>query len=325
MGFFCAAGLIAMGQAGPAFAGPVFPGVPREPYRFHFLMATLLVGYPFLEVLLSTARRGIKKFLFGRSMEWSEKEHIHHRLLKLGFKPSLICCFGGSFNLLMAAAGLLAMAKQNALAVMCLLPVIVVLAVLMPRMGFFDFLHPRSITEKRPYYQMAHLFMEMQRVKLDLPADRNDILALISQSCAELGVQGFSLKIAGENGNGGGFSFHWERPHDIQREYLNHIKSEITECRFEIYRDKVVLEDGRGEAFWIFEPHTVEDDLDVEYRVLVNDFMKTALERVASAESVPNEESFIRIDGLAHAKVRSSLLRRRFARKTATPAVPSLN
>ncbi len=308
LGFFTAASLISMGPSTWAMA----PTLARahEPFRFQFLVATLLVGYPFLEAALSTVRRGIKRMHYGRSMEWSEKEHIHHRLLKLGFNSQVICLLGASFSLLMAAAGLLAMCKQNALATLCLVPVLVVLAILMPRMGFFDFLDPKSLSEKKPYYRMAHLFVEMQRVKLELVRQRSEILALISQTCAELGVQGFRLKVGT---NGGSCQYHWERPLEIQREYLKRMKPALDKGHFELFRDKVTLEDGQGEAFWIFEPHTVEDELDVEYRVLVSGFMMEALACVSDCGPDTAGDQEIRLNSLSHAKVRSSLLRRRYS------------
>jgi hypothetical protein len=40
------------------------------------------------------------------------------------------------------------------------------------------------------------------------------------------------------------------------------------------------LPNQHGAAQWIFEPHSEEGDLDVEYRVLMHEFMGEALEKV---------------------------------------------
>lgn len=254
LSFLSAASLVALGEPNPAFLLPAIPADAIEPVRFKFILATLMVGYAFHEVFLSTIRRGIKKFYFGRSLEWSEREHIHHRLLKLGLNAkqiSLLCAF---FNFLMVAAALLAMSHQYALAVFFLLPFIVIITILMPRMGFFDFIDINSMFGKRSYYQIAHNFLNMQRVKLKLISDREEILALACQTCAEFGVQGFWIKSEADASGAGGLVYYWERPHDIHREYLQFIKAEITRGDFEVFRERAALEDEKIEAYSISSP-----------------------------------------------------------------------
>ncbi len=320
LGFAAAAGLVSLGQAGPLALGPVNASAGTMPYHFQVILATLIVGYPFLEVSLSTIRRGIKRFYFGRSMEWSEKEHIHHRLLKMGWTPLRISAVGAFFNLFLVAAALLAMSQQKALAVFCFLPVVVILTVLMPRMGFFDFADAGSLAGKRPYYLMAHRFLDMQRAKLKLVADRDEALALASQTCAEFGVQGFWIKADADAEGKGGLVYYWERPHDIQREYLRFLKTEINSGNFEVFRERTSVEDDRMEAYWIFEPNAGESELDVEYRVLVSGFMKDILRRLRELEISASDRPLVEINNLGHAKVRSSLLRRRYGVKSGSEA-----
>ena len=45
--------------------------------------------------------------------------------------------------------------------------------------------------------------------------------------------------------------------------------------------DQVRLPGGKGGAEWVFEPQLIEEELDIEYRVLLNDFMREALETAA--------------------------------------------
>ncbi len=325
LGFGAAAGLVSLGQSGPMLFGSVSAKANPMPFHFQAILATLIVGYPFLEVFLSTIRRGIKRFYFGRSMEWSEKEHIHHRLLKLGWGPLRISAVGASFNLLLTAAALLAMSGDKALAVFCFLPVVVILTILMPRMGFFDFADAGSLAGKRPYYLMAHKFLDMQRAKLDLVADREEALALASQTCAEFGVQGFWIKADADADGKGGLLYFWERPHDIQREHLQFMKTDINTGNFEVFRERTALEDEGIEAYWIFEPIAGESELDVEYRVLVSSFMKDILRRLRELDTPASDPSHVEIKNLSHAKVRSSLLRRRYGSKGANGVNASSN
>lgn len=323
LGFGAAAGLLSLGQFSPLLFSPVNSKMNPMPFHFQVILATLIVGYPFLEVFLSSVRRGIKRFYFGRSMEWSEKEHIHHRLLKLGWGPYRIAAVGSSFNLLLAGAALLAMAQERALAVFCFMPVVVILTILMPRMGFFDFVDAGSLAVKRPYYLMAHRFMDMQKAKLDLVVDREETLALASQTCAEFGVQGFWIKADADADGKGGLLYFWERPHDIQREHLQFLKSDINTGNFEVFRERTSLEDEKIEAYWMFEPNAGENELDVEYRVLVSSFMKAILRRLRELESLDSDTALVEISNLAHAKVRSSLLRRRYGTKSSNGVNPN--
>lgn len=287
-----------------------------QPFLFQICICSLFVGYPLLEVTLSTFRRGIKRLLFNRSMEWSEKEHIHHRLLKLGFRTSAICWTGILLQTIFVSAAVLVLSQQRALAVWIMIPAFMFLAYVMPRMGFFDFLNIEVIQKQKPHYLILHHFISMQRIKLNLTDGREEILALLSQTCAELGVQYFQIKVSDDRVKGGHFSYSWERPKDVVREYLDYIKTEKVKSKYDHFADKIVLDDNQGEADWIFEPHTEETELDVECRVLVSDFMKMVLVRICSfKDSYSATDKIIKISQLSHAKVRSSILRRKYAKK----------
>jgi UDP-GlcNAc:undecaprenyl-phosphate GlcNAc-1-phosphate transferase len=293
------------------------PLASPQPFLFQITICTLLVGYPLLEAALSTFRRGVKRLLFNRSMEWSEKEHIHHRLLKLGFRTSAICWSGILLQLIFASAALLALLQQKALAVWLLIPFFMIMAYIMPRMGFFDFLNIEVIRTQKPHYLILHHFILMQRIKLGLMVGREEILALLNQTCAELGVQYFQIKVNDKRVKGGHFSYSWERPKDVVREYLDYIKTERVKSKYDHFEDKIILDGNQGEADWIFEPHTEETELDVECRVLVSEFMKMVLERICSLKSSYSAKNkIIKINQLSHAKVRSSVLRRKVAKKS---------
>jgi len=319
LGAFCAASLASLGQGGQApwlFSLGASQADEVEPFRFQAIVVTLLVGYPILEVTLSTFRRAIRSFLFGRSMEWSEKEHIHHRLLKMGMGAGAICLVAVVFNSALSAAGLLAMVRQNALGVLCAAPVILFLAAIMPRMGFFDFLDLRNIRRHQPHYQIAHHFIAMQGIKLRLAAGQDEVLALVNQTTKELGVQGYRLMVKSDGEGHGGCHVSWERPLDEHREYLSHLRKELVEGEIRQFKDKVVLGSGQGEASWIFEPVTEETELDMEYRILVSEFMREAIARIALLPTGTRPDNIVDLNkAAADTRVRSSLLRRRHSPK----------
>ena len=96
---------------------------------------------------------------------------------------------------------------------------------------------------------------------------------------------------------------------------MNYLKTDIVKGNFEHFKEQLSLEGGNCDAFWIFEPHTEERDLDVEYRVLVSEFMKEAMDRLYVLKGNKSDNPVVQLNGLAHGKVRSSLLSRRHVKK----------
>jgi UDP-GlcNAc:undecaprenyl-phosphate/decaprenyl-phosphate GlcNAc-1-phosphate transferase len=318
LGTLVGASLIALGSTGPAFLSSPETSSAAEPFRFQFLVVTLFVGYPLLEVGLSTLRRGAKMLSFGRSMEQSEQEHIHHNLLDLGLKANAIALIAVLFQAVLAASGILAVHRQNALAIWIFLPLFAFLVFIGPRIGLLDFLKSKYVKAK-PHYQIAHHFIALQRIKLKLAGTQNEILALLTQTCAEMGVKGFIIHWNNTRDDRGNFHYLWKRKEEITREYLDFIKTETTD--FKSFKDHLVLMENKAEVDWIFEPHTEESDLDIEYRVLVSEFMKDSLKRFFSFEHFdiqyvnPNIVNDAQNGQLFHAKTRASFMRRKYSHK----------
>src|SRR6185369_12966336 len=108
---------------------------------------------------------------------------------------------------------------------------------------------------------IADHFINMQKMKLQLAGDLEEILTLINQTCIEFGVQGYKIEVKPHaNGTGGCHCF-WERSFNDQREFLDYLRKEVTSVDFKQFSDKVELEGGKGEAFWIFEPHDEVEEL----------------------------------------------------------------
>ncbi len=309
LGVMVATTLVSLAQGPCVLCHMLTPGkVPdAEPFRYKFFIVTLLVAYPALEVTLSAARRGVKRVFFGRSMEWSEKEHIHHRLLKAGMKPSHICVTALVFNLALALAGFWVLNNQKALAVWVVMVAVALLTYVMPRLGFFDFLSPAQISRYQPHYRVAHSFITMQETKLGLVRTLDELMQLVIQTCMEFGVEKFRFIVLVRARNSstphssfltpdspkgvstphsslrtphsmvGGVDYQWRRPEGAQINILDFMKPERGPYR--AIKDKVVLPNHCGEAGWEMGPHHGQEALDVEYRVLLSGFMRMALER----------------------------------------------
>lgn len=304
LGSLVALSLVSLGSARPDFLdflGPASPAGAAEPFRFQFLSATLLAGYPLLEVTLSTLRRASKQLIYGRSMEWSEQEHIHHRLLKQGLRTGSICLLAMLFQGLLALGAVLAMLRQNALATWLLAPLFMFLAYLGPRTGILEFLRMRN-GSIRHHYQIAHHFISMQRVKMRLIRHREEVLALVSQTCRELGVRCYRVKIKPDGRGKGGLDFQFRNDDTLLTKTEGFLLTSSAEFSEEFY-DFCETPGRRGEAFWIFDSHLAHDELDMEYRVLMNGFMREALDNcermgvgcesleVPSVASLPHQQT----------------------------------
>ncbi|HEY5040341.1 MAG TPA: hypothetical protein VIJ93_14850, partial [bacterium] len=178
------------------------------------------------------------------------------------------------------------MGRQNALAIWLLGPLFMFLAFLGPRTGFLDFLKMKHAKAK-PHFLIANHFISMQRVKLQLAHNREEVLALVSQTCREFGVKSCRLIIKADKHGRGGMDYFREWGMDLSAEYLDFIH-DSTQWTTKGFSDHYKLTRGRGGAHWVFEPQTKEEELDVEYHVLVNDFMREALE-IASRLGVGQE------------------------------------
>jgi hypothetical protein len=144
-----------------------------------------------------------------------------------------------------------------------------------------------------------------------------EIIVLVNQACNEFGVQGYRIFVISNAEGNGGCHFSWEQSLEEQREHLGYLHTERLNRDLVVFKDHATLEDGRGEAFWIFEPHAKEEELDVEYRVLVHEFMTSILKKIddlgpAAHSTMPRVIHF----PLSHRKnVGSSSLRRHTEKK----------
>ena len=198
-------------------------------------------------------------------------------MMKMGLQADSISVLAAVFQGCLALAAILAVSHQNALATWLLIPLVSILAYVGPRSGFLDFLRLNQ-AESKLHYQIAHHFIAMQRVKLRLATTREEVLVLINQTCRELGVRCYRLRVKPDDtGKGGTEFFHQNDDALISRREGATPAPGMTDAE-EVY-DFCEMPGLRGEAFWIFDAHLAGDDVDLEYRVLMNGFMKEALDQ----------------------------------------------
>jgi hypothetical protein len=296
MGMLVAGSLVAMGHGTPLFRAA--PGAPFQPFNSQILIVTLFVAYPALELTLSVIRRVFR----GRPIYIADQGHIHHRLLKKGWTPPGIVGVAVAVSILPGLAALSTLMDLKGWAAWCMVFSALFLGLGLPLLGFLDFLTPHFLAHHRPYYRIAHHFIAMQKIKLSLARTREEVLALVDQACLELGVKAYRLIIPADGQKQGGLDY--TRGFDPTRS-----AAQGEEGRGPV--DRIRLFGGAGGAKWMFESQPQEEDLDVEYRVLISEFIKDALVAVAHLGQNQPTLEIPSVIGLPRQKVSGHQLRKR--------------
>ena len=306
-GMLIAGMLIALGQRQPVGTSNVLDGGIAEPYSDQFVKITLMAFYPVKEISLSVLRR----LLSGKPIGSADKGHIHHRLLRWGWTAPMVCAAAALVGALAASTVVLAQFHYRGLAVWPLMALGVQFALMLHFCGYLEMIDPRAVRGNRKYFLIANHFMSMQRIKLELAHDVGEIDALVAQTCIEFGVKTYAITIPRQGTPEQPLELRWSKPDYAHSSLLLTPDSPNASGVIAAFSDKVDF-DGGAQAIWTFEPHDVEDEIDVEYRVLMSEFMRKALGcaeflcRARLPDSTPSREAAQGATGVS-----SSMLRRR--------------
>ncbi len=222
LGMFLAASLIALGNPAPLFLAGQVPPHTDNPFPYHFLVLTLMNFYPVLEITLSVVRR----LFHGQPVYRADRGHIHHRLMKKSFSAPQIALVGAFLMFLPGLAALCVIHHNYGLSAWLLALTGLVLGISLSLLNFLNFLQPTVLEQTRPYYRIADHFISMQRLKLSLTTSREEILALVGQTCQEFGVNRCRLILAPDEKGQGGLDYFKEWNHKQPAEYLDFLFSE---------------------------------------------------------------------------------------------------
>src|SRR5579862_1337177 len=243
---------------------------PREPYSYQFVKITLVAFYPLTEISLTIVRR----LLRGKPIGSADKGHIHHRLMRWGWNAPAICVQAALMSAIALAAVLAAQLQYKGLSSVLLVADGILFGLLLHFCGFLDIFHFKG---NRPHFRIANNFMAVQRDKLEWAQNLGEISALAAQTCIEFGVDNYALRLKAGGAQKEALTLEWSKPASAHGSILlpNQAEASKETRALKVFSDKVALASGSA-ANWTFEPHEVEDELDVEYRVLVSDFMRKA-------------------------------------------------
>ncbi|MEI6235875.1 MAG: MraY family glycosyltransferase [Planctomycetota bacterium] len=307
-GMLIATLLVAMGQH--RIGGAILEkegDVLLRPYSYQFAKITLIAFYPIMEISLSILRR----LLSGKPIGSADKGHVHHRLMRWGWSAPMVCLAAMLICAIAGSTVLFAQLRYHGVTSWLLLAGGILFVLLLHYSGFLENFQPQSIRGSRPHFLIANHFISMQRIKLELAHSIGEVMALTEQTCVEFGVQKYCMRLAPSGKDAGPFELEWSKPALAHASFLVIESTAEDAVPVGAFSDKVGVASGSA-AEWTFEPHVVEEEIDVEYRVLMSDFMQKAL---GCAEYLYVKRTPVPLasdgQGESSTNVRSSELRRR--------------
>jgi UDP-GlcNAc:undecaprenyl-phosphate/decaprenyl-phosphate GlcNAc-1-phosphate transferase len=132
---------IFMGDGGSYFLGFMLAalsiiGSIKTQASVTILIPIIALGLPLMEATWS----GIRRFLGGQAIFRADKNHLHHRLLRLGYTPRKAVLVLYGFTITLGATALLMVQASDHLAGLVLVCLGVTMVVVIRRLGYIDYL-----------------------------------------------------------------------------------------------------------------------------------------------------------------------------------------
>jgi UDP-GlcNAc:undecaprenyl-phosphate GlcNAc-1-phosphate transferase len=303
LGMLIACTLVATGQHQTAESS-----LPGEPEKFYMLGAWLVVIYPLLEVTLTTVRRR----LAGKSIASADRGHIHHRLVQRNWPVPRIVLTAALISILAGLAVLMTILGYRGLAAGCLMALSLLCGIVVHTCDYVSVL--AASQNVRPHFLIANYFVSMQKMKLELAQSLAEVAALINQAAIEFGVRSYTISIRNFSGEEKGeekTEWTWRRP-EAPLAQGQAAKSSAT-LRSAGRTDQAELPESGAKAVWLFEVCGDESDIEIEYRLLMAEFMKKALFTILPFCSQPGQLPASAVQNCDPALISSNALKHRIS------------
>ncbi len=207
---------IFMGDSGSMFLGFVLAVTSIQTSQKRGTAVAILIpivslGLPIMDTLLAMARR----FLSGRSMFRADREHIHHRLLALGFTHRRAVLFLYAFCMFNGAVALAMTFASNSQQAVLLLVVAAVVAVLVRKLYLGTVgATPRPLGELRERNLMLRSVIRDAGEALRATRTRDQLWQCVLTVAPKLEVRRLRLELSEKlaDGNANRMSYAWELP-----------------------------------------------------------------------------------------------------------------
>jgi UDP-GlcNAc:undecaprenyl-phosphate/decaprenyl-phosphate GlcNAc-1-phosphate transferase len=221
------------------------------------LPAILILGYPTLDTLLSIARRQ----MLGRPFFSPDRAHIHHRLVAMGLshaRASLLLV------LVTLMTGVLAfgLILQNKVVLSVGAALTGAAALLGLRaLGYSRYLRPSRVRELRPRMKLLYHFTELAKLRLSQATDPDTVVGLLHQASIEFGMPVVRIE---HDGRPYGSASVWPLARGRSVSQMRH---------------------GGLEVSFASRVQRLNDDMDIELRLMLDEIVEEAGVRMAALKS----------------------------------------
>ena len=191
---------IFMGDTGSMFLGFVLGATAIQTNQkastaVAVLIPGIALGLPIMDTLLAIGRRAVR----GRPLFQADKEHIHHRLMDLGFshKQTVLVLYG--FCVLLGAAALVLTYANSGQSALLLVVLALVALVFLRSLGYVRFERiPESAMDRKRNRAIRAALRPLGR-RLRQARERSQILPIVVEAAAALGAVAVTLQLEGDN------------------------------------------------------------------------------------------------------------------------------
>ena len=194
---------IFLGDSGAYFLGFVFAGLSvlgsvKTPATAGLLIPLIAAGIPLFDVIWAPVRR----FILGRALFVADRDHIHHRLLSLGYtqRRAVLTLYACTFGL--GALALVMLHARDERAALGFVVIGAATALGLRKLGYLDFVQTahlrRWLGEVSDQMGVSHerrVFLARE-LAIRESRSRQDLLDAIREACEDLKFLSFDLELA---------------------------------------------------------------------------------------------------------------------------------
>jgi len=199
---------IFMGDSGSYFLGYMLAslsivGAVKSHTAFTFLIPIIALGVPILDTIWATVRR----FIFGQELFQPDKDHFHHRLMRMGFSHKRTVAILYAITIVLGCLALLTVNVRDRFSALFLGIIGVFVVIFVRKLGYLNFLGLKSfftwlndLTDVVGINRDRRIFLAYQLAIAE--SDTMDIFwERIVASARHLGLDYIEMQLGGEDAN----------------------------------------------------------------------------------------------------------------------------
>lgn len=193
---------IFLGDSGAYFLGFTFAGLStlgalKTPAAVGLLIPLIAAGVPLFDVLWSPIRR----FILGRQLFGADKDHIHHRLLSMGYTQRRAVLTLYASTVFLGVVGLTMIHGQNERAALGLVVAGAAVLFAVRKLGYLDFVQGKEVRRwmgnVSDQIGLAHERRQFlaKEIAIHQSATEDELLDSVREACREIGLSSLHIQM----------------------------------------------------------------------------------------------------------------------------------